>query len=84
MDVAADYEVPNAFIGWRREGGWFRGGELVDSEWSYSMLPFRGEERKLQHPFQNGKRACEVALGSHAEGQAEDAVAQWFTAVADI
>jgi hypothetical protein len=41
MDVAADYVVPDAFIGWRREGRWYRGGELVDGGWSYSMLPLR-------------------------------------------
>jgi hypothetical protein len=46
MNVAADYEVPDAFIGRRREERRYNGRELVDSEWSYSMLLFRGEERK--------------------------------------
>jgi hypothetical protein len=28
------------FVARRREGRWYRGGEIIDSEWSYSMLPF--------------------------------------------
>jgi hypothetical protein len=36
------------FIGQRREGRWYREGETVDGEWSYSMLLFWGEERKGQ------------------------------------
>jgi hypothetical protein len=56
--------LPTPFIWWR-DKKWYRGGEMVDGEWSYSMLPFRGEERKGQHLFQKGKGACETALGSH-------------------
>jgi hypothetical protein len=60
--------LPTHFIGRRREGRWYRGWEMVDSKLSYSMLPFSGEERKGQHPFQKGKGACEAAPGSHAGG----------------
>jgi hypothetical protein len=57
--------LPTPFIGRRREGRWYRGGETVDSEWSYSMLSFR-----------KGKGACEEALDSHVEGQPKDAAAR--------
>jgi hypothetical protein len=55
------------FIDWRREGRRYRGGETVDDEWCY-LMSFQGEERNGKHPFENGKGACEVALGSHLEG----------------
>jgi hypothetical protein len=35
--------LPTYFIGQRREGKRYRGGETVDGEWSSSMLPFWGE-----------------------------------------
>jgi hypothetical protein len=44
--------LPVPFIGQRREGRRYHGGEMVDGEWSYSMLLFWGEERKDHHPFQ--------------------------------
>jgi hypothetical protein len=69
--------LPIPFIGRRREGRWYHGGESVDGEWSYSMFLIHGEERKEQHPFQEGKGACEAALGSHTEGQPEDTAARW-------
>jgi hypothetical protein len=55
--------LPTPFI-WQRRG--YREGETVDSEWSYSMFSFHGEERKGQRLFWKGKGACEVALGSRA------------------
>jgi hypothetical protein len=46
-----------------REGRWYRGGEKINNEWSYSMLLLRGEERKEPRPFQKGKRACKTIFG---------------------
>jgi hypothetical protein len=63
MDDAAYYD----------EERWYRGGEMVDGEWSYSMLPFQGEESKGQRLFQKGKGACKVAFGSHTEGRPKNA-----------
>jgi hypothetical protein len=57
------------FLGRRREGRRYRRKEMVNGEWSYSMLPSQEEERKRQCPFQKGKGTREVALGSCAEGQ---------------
>jgi hypothetical protein len=61
------------FIGRRREGRRYYGGELVDNKWSSSMLPFLGEERKGQCPFKKGKGAYGAALGSRAKGRLGDA-----------
>jgi hypothetical protein len=44
------------FIGWR-EGRRCCGGETIDSEWSFLMLPFQGEERKGQRPVSKGERS---------------------------
>jgi hypothetical protein len=60
--------LPTPFIERRREGRRYHGGEMIDDEWSYLILPFRGEERNGQHPFRNGKGTCEEAPGSRAEG----------------
>jgi hypothetical protein len=65
MDAVADYKAPNAI--YRREKGgetvpWR--GEMVNDEWSYSMLLFWEGERKEQHLIQKGKGACEATLGS--------------------
>jgi hypothetical protein len=49
--------LPTPFIGWRREERWYRGGEMVNGEWIYSILK-----------FWKGKGACEEALGSRVEG----------------
>jgi hypothetical protein len=38
--------LPTPFIGRRREGRQYRGGKIVNGEWSYSMLSFQREERK--------------------------------------
>jgi hypothetical protein len=38
--------LTTTFIWQRREGIRYRGGEMVNGEWSYSMLPFQEEERK--------------------------------------
>jgi hypothetical protein len=32
--------LPTSFIWQRREGRWYRGGEMVNGEWSYAMLSF--------------------------------------------
>jgi hypothetical protein len=50
----------------------------MEEKWS----TVRGNERKGKHLFQKGKGACEVALGSRAEGRPED-VAAWRCVVAD-
>jgi hypothetical protein len=52
------------FTGQRREGRRCRGRETAGGEWSFSMLPFQGEERMGQCPFWKGKRARWEALGS--------------------
>jgi hypothetical protein len=54
------------FIGRRKEGRQYRGGETVNGKWSYLMLPFQGEERKGQHPFRKGKGVDEAALSFDA------------------
>jgi hypothetical protein len=41
------------------------------------MLLFRVEERKGYRPFQKGKGARGVVVGSCTKGQLEDAVARW-------
>jgi hypothetical protein len=64
VDAVADCEAPDAF--YRAE----EGGEMVSwrkngrGEWSYSMISFRGNERKEQHPFRKGKGACGAAVCS--------------------
>jgi hypothetical protein len=47
------------FIGRKREGRWYREGEMIEGEWSSSMLLFWVEERKGQRSFQKGKGACD-------------------------
>jgi hypothetical protein len=46
MDVVADYEARDNFYMAEEGGDTYRGGEMVNGEWSYSMLPFQEEERK--------------------------------------
>jgi hypothetical protein len=43
------------FIVQRRDGRWYRGGEMVADGWSYSMLLFRGEGSKGSTHFGRGK-----------------------------
>jgi hypothetical protein len=50
------------FIGWRREGRWYHREEMVNSEWSYLMFSFRGEERKGQRRFKRGKENARPLL----------------------
>jgi hypothetical protein len=47
------------FIGRKREERWYREGEMIEGEWSSSMLLFWVEERKGQCSFQKGKGACD-------------------------
>jgi hypothetical protein len=75
--------LPTPFIGRMREGRQYRGGETVDGDCSYSMLPFRGKEMKGQRPFRKGKEACDATLGSRAEGQLNDATARRCAVAAD-
>jgi hypothetical protein len=83
MGVAVDYKLSMPFIGQMMERRLYRGGEMIDDEWNYSMLLFWGEERKGQHPFQKGKGACEAPLGSHAEGRLEN-VEAWRWPIAGV
>jgi hypothetical protein len=48
--------LPSPFIGWMREGRWYRRGEIVDSEWRYSMLSFWGREKR-EVPVLKGERS---------------------------
>jgi hypothetical protein len=63
------------------EGRRYRGGEMVDDEWSYLMLPF-WRERKGQHPFRKGKGARETTLGSRTvvcdDGQQPESSSVWI------
>jgi hypothetical protein len=43
--------LPTPFIWQRREERWYRGREMIDSEWSFSILLFHGEERKGHRLF---------------------------------
>jgi hypothetical protein len=75
-----DCEASSVF--YRKEGGETRcrGGEMIDSEWISSMLPFQGEERKGKRPLQKGKGARGATLGSCIEGRSEDEATQrWPT-----
>jgi hypothetical protein len=69
--------LPVTFIGRRREGRRYRGGEMVHDECSSSMVLFWGEEGKRQHPFRKGKGAHEAALVSRTEERLEDAAVRW-------
>jgi hypothetical protein len=65
-------------------GGGGRGDGTVEENWSTVggvIQCFRyGRREEVTTPISEGKGACKVALGSHVEGRAEDAMAQRWLA----